>query len=1647
MAEGKLDLPDDLLSSKPSDQSWTAKVEISGGNDDGKVAIGLLDDSKVPSDQAASESSIPLSPQWLYAKPSDTKMDMRAPSSLSLGNPADPNQKEGWRPDVPEDKRDWRRIATEIDNVRRWREEERETGLLGRRDRRKTDRRGDNTSVRESADNRGLASDRWHDVSNRSSTHDTRRDSKWSSRWGPDDKDKESRTEKRTDAEKEDGQSDGQSLVGSKLPSVPERDSESRDKWRPLVGSKLPSVPERDSDSRDKWRPRHRIEGNSSGLGAYRTAPGFGFEKGRAEGSNTGFTLGRGRSSATVVRPPSAGSLGAGQFGRTGSVPGKPSSSGDLFYYPRGKLLDIYRRHILDPLVAVMPDQMEKVLPLTQVTVLEPLAFVTPDAEEEAILGDISKGKITSSEVSYNSFRKSRSTDNVADLEPTNGRPGILPSIISDETVDSTRQADVYSTMNDKVLKRNFIDGREINHEGEGQVLASTIGMNVDEMIQTISNRSNFCSVGVQLNASHLKVADSAFTKHPPLDDNASAAAIDISTKLLDDSKSLFVSPSSEQSWGGNLLHFQGSHYEHQLEGGIPPEELSLCYLDPQGEIQGPFLGVDIISWFEQGFFGTDLPVRMADTPEGTPFQELGEVIPHLKFTDGQACSTNLISKVDQPGALEEKSEPSLPASAIVSEITCLSALNDHCWQLSGSDGLPMQHVQSTISEHEGPFQLPFSEGQSFHDLVVQDEEIVFPGRPGSGGNLPGKTSTSINDPPANPRGTPSLPTEFTESFMSNQNNNKLHPFGLLWSELEGTNARHNQSSQMPSGGGVQEKLLNSIAGRVGSFGAVADSTHAVEAWSDGYRRTAVHGPNYQDTVDARRLQYLDQESNRFDVSKKLFAQQYQQQLQQHNMLSPHPHLNESLLEQVPSQNSMHHQQLASQTGPDLEHLLTLQLQLQQHHQLQQQQQFHQQQMLLQEQQQSQARRLILEQLLQSQMHDSGHGQSHVDAVRTNNALDQVLLNQQILHELQQRSHQPTRHTDPSMEHIMQAKFGQMSHQGLQSDLLELVSRPKHGQMCSLEHQILQQEQLHARQLPVGLRQRVEMEEERHIGPSWPVDETNQFIRGPAGIHRAHSSGFGPLDFYHEQQQRPSPEEQLSHLERNLSMQDQFRSLYDPGLSPFERSMSLPGGPGMNLDVINAMSRGQGLDIQEPNQRMRSAGQVGGFSSGIHSHHPLNPNKFHASHSDIGGHWSENNSHLPNDWMESRIQQLHLNAELQKRESESKMTSEGSSLWMSAGTSDDSSKRLLMELLHRKSGHQSADSLDLGNGVSYDRRAPSGRHSGTSSSNQSSSLLSDQEAGINPSYTVGPYRSNSGPPQVCFADKESCTLENSERLPLRSNSGILIEGDQFFSGINETPQAIYTNSNIAQSTRERAFLDTERKRHGFKSEFGMMKEPASELEEGTAEQAGLAAVYDGEMPINVISRPNSLGIAGGNSALYNDKIGLDDSFTEELAKDRVPAVKSKVQDNILLKRAPVLLNSSQEGQSELVSDPAIRGKNPPTSVPPEVGGRQGPGGNSANRGSDILSSGKKDVRFRRTSSYRDTDVSEPSFIDMLKSNAKKPSQPEVPAVGALESSDGTQAGRSGKRKGKKGKQIDPALLGFKVTSNRIMMGEIQRIED
>lgn len=96
---------------------------------------------------------------------------------------------------------------------------------------------------------------------------------------------------------------------------------------------------------------------------------------------------------------------------------------------------------------------------------------------------------------------------------------------------------------------------------------------------------------------------------------------------------------------------------------------------------------------------------------------------------------------------------------------------------------------------------------------------------------------------------------------------------------------------------------------------------------------------------------------------------------------------------------------------------------------------------------------------------------------------------------------------------------------------------------------------------------------------------------------------------------------------------------------------------------------------------------------------------------------------------------------------------------------------------------------------------------------------------------------------------------------------------------------------------------------------------------------------------------------------------------------------------------------------------------------------------------DAQASGKKlEARFR-SSSFSEGAVSETSFIDMLKKPVLSEVDAHATGGAGTESSDGGQAGRSGKKKGKKGKQIDPSLLGFKVSSNRIMMGEIQRPDD
>ncbi|XP_076894664.1 uncharacterized protein LOC143547025 [Bidens hawaiensis] len=308
------------------------------------------------------------------------------------------------------------------------------------------------------------------------------------------------------------------------------------------------------------------------------------------------------------------------------------------------------------------------------------------------------------------------------------------------------------------------------------------------------------------------------------------------------------------------------------------------------------------------------------------------------------------------------------------------------------------------------------------------------------------------------------------------------------------------------------------------------------------------------------------------------------------------------------------------------------------------------------------------------------------------------------------------------------------------------------------------------------------------------------------------------------------------------------------------------------------------------------------------------------------------NNLMSNEWMESRIQQ--------NRDVEARRSSESQSQWMSGGTNDDNSKRLLMELLHQKPAIQPTEPLDI-------------------------------NSGPNRPFGVGSYGLNPG-------GRIDDTLEG-------------------FKGNEES--------------------------------LHPMNALGAEIHESMlTQQGGFTALHH---------RNNSLGIGG-----YMDNIGVGapDSFSLD-AEDRMTATSQR-PENILLKRPPVpRAASSHEALSELLSKSDVRGRSVPTIISLE-GGRREAGGNIANQ----VTENTADIRFRRTSSWSEADVAETaSFSDMFKSNNARKSDNHASA-GALESADG-QGGKTGKKKGKKGRQIDPALLGFKVTSNRIMMGEIQRIDD
>lgn len=95
-------------------------------------------------------------------------------------------------------------------------------------------------------------------------------------------------------------------------------------------------------------------------------------------------------------------------------------------------------------------------------------------------------------------------------------------------------------------------------------------------------------------------------------------------------------------------------------------------------------------------------------------------------------------------------------------------------------------------------------------------------------------------------------------------------------------------------------------------------------------------------------------------------------------------------------------------------------------------------------------------------------------------------------------------------------------------------------------------------------------------------------------------------------------------------------------------------------------------------------------------------------------------------------------------------------------------------------------------------------------------------------------------------------------------------------------------------------------------------------------------------------------------------------------------------------------------------------------------------------------------KFLNCKEFLSSDVIEMAFQDRSACSTcadglghGKTNSSDIRDIGA-DPEAGNQAaakGGGGKKKGKKGKKVSPSVLGFSVVSNRIMMGEIQSIED
>ncbi|KAG0446957.1 hypothetical protein HPP92_028597 [Vanilla planifolia] len=341
---------------------------------------------------------------------------------------------------------------------------------------------------------------------------------------------------------------------------------------------------------------------------------------------------------------------------------------------------------------------------------------------------------------------------------------------------------------------------------------------------------------------------------------------------------------------------------------------------------------------------------------------------------------------------------------------------------------------------------------------------------------------------------------------------------------------------------------------------------------------------------------------------------------------------------------------------------------------------------------------MLLEHLLRQQLHDPAFGASQVDQLLGNSSLDQMFLRQQLLRELEHQPHHVQRHQDPTLEQLIQANLGYNHHREHRNDLLEAISQQKHRSALSMEEQMLfnlQKDKMQAMQFPHASRlQRGGLEEDRHGGGVWSVDESSQFLRRAAVPNQPHSSRLNQLDFVQTLQQPPLFEHE-SVLERNLMLHDRMQHApYETSMKHFDSSIS-HSPPVPNSDVLDALARLQGLDVSDvcgrvyPSIQKRQLHPVSSSFEDRAANHYLIPGM-----DLIDSKWAESNGQLPNNLSEQQLNQLHFMAERQKMDMRGSLFNRESNAW-EAFAGNDNPKNGIDELFQQKLALQPSDSFDI----------------------------------------------------------------------------------------------------------------------------------------------------------------------------------------------------------------------------------------------------------------------------------------------------------------------------------------------------------------